>query len=73
MMGRKKLSAIRAELRQEITRSAGDPDKALDRLIQKVKSEPAPDKREIEALRMLRAALARLSRPARKKGRPIAG
>ncbi|MBI4602215.1 MAG: hypothetical protein HY721_09665 [Planctomycetes bacterium] len=72
MMGKKKLSVIRAELRRELARESGDPEKALERLIQKVKGKSAPDEREIKALWMLRDALAKLARPSRKVRRPAA-
>ncbi len=72
MIGKKKLNALRAEVRSALAQNRREPLKALERLIQDAKREPAPDNREIETLTMLRNALARPSRPARRNARKVA-
>jgi hypothetical protein len=71
MMGRKKLSEIRSELRREIEKRGEDAGKALDRLIEKARKKQGSSESDVEALRMLRSALDRRARAARKRPRPI--
>ncbi|MBI4606083.1 MAG: hypothetical protein HY721_29300 [Planctomycetes bacterium] len=65
MMGKKKLSAIRADLRRAFAKRGGDAGKAIERLIREARAEPVPDEREIDALRTIRDALARHARKRR--------
>lgn len=69
MIGKKKLRAIRTELRRELARSGRKAGKALDLLIQKAAAKSTSNEGEIETLQMLRRALSRRRKPPRRKVR----
>jgi hypothetical protein len=58
MMGRKKLSEIRSELRDLLARSTAEPGQWFDRQLRRLRKQGASDRREIETLLLLRDALA---------------
>lgn len=58
MMGRKKLSDLRKEVRAVFAKAGVDPGQVLDRMIRQLERRRKPDSREIESLLRLRDALA---------------
>ena len=57
MIGRKKLSTVRREVREAFGKAGHDPIQWLDREIRRLKHQQAPDACEIETLVLLRDAL----------------
>jgi hypothetical protein len=60
MMGDKKLSEIRAELRAAFARDGFNPIASLDRRIRKLKKSPKSAEAELRSLFLLRNALAQV-------------
>jgi hypothetical protein len=66
MMGKKKLVAIRAEVRATLTPTGGAGPNPLERLLAEFQEDAQPDSTELETLFLLRDALGRGG-----KGRPV--
>lgn len=60
MIGSKKLSAIREELRAALVAEGVNPIASLDRRIRNAKKNPSSAQREFRSLTLLRNTLARL-------------
>jgi hypothetical protein len=58
MIGKKKLSTLREEIRDAFSRAGTDPEQWFGRQIRKLERRPDCGQGEIETLRMLCAALA---------------
>jgi hypothetical protein len=74
MIGRKKLSTVRQEVRDAFVKSGHDPILWLDREIKRLEKQPrrAGDACQIETLTLLRDALAEGGkRAAKKRKRPV--
>ncbi len=71
MMGDKKLSEIRGELREAFARERSNPIASLDRKIRKLEKSPKSAKGELRSLLLLRNALAQVvqAKP-QKRARP---
>ena len=69
MIGKKKLSTLREEVREAFPRAGTDPEQWFDREIRKLERRPDSGQGEIETLRMLRDALADAVKAAPKKTR----
>lgn len=60
MMGNKKLSAIREELREAYATEGGKPIAALDRKLRKLEKSKSGQTQGLKSLQLLRNALAQL-------------
>ncbi len=67
MMGKKKLHAIRAEVRQELKATGTDLLRWLEQEIGKRQTKQPPDNREAETLLWVREALSGDAKPARRR------
>jgi hypothetical protein len=72
MMGSKKLSEIRRELKAAFSHEGGDPIQWLDERLRELAQEPEKDARSSEVLESLRRLIGS-SGPAKKRGRRITG
>ncbi len=72
MIGRKKLSTVRQEVRDAFVKSGHDPIQWLDLEIKRLEHQQVPDACEIETLVLLRDALKKVgNRVAKKTRRPV--
>jgi hypothetical protein len=69
MIGKKKLSTIRAEVREAFVRTGTDPDQWFEQQIRKLERRRSFNQGELETLRLLRDALADAAQAAPKKAR----
>jgi hypothetical protein len=69
MMGNKKLTTVRTEVRQAFAKTGIDADQWFAQQIRKLERRASSDQVEIETLRLLRDALAEAAQAAPKKPR----
>ncbi|MDA1049612.1 MAG: hypothetical protein O3C40_03910 [Planctomycetota bacterium] len=58
MIGKKKLSEIQADVATEFAKQGVDPEEWFASRIAKLQAKKQPDEREVEALQLLRKAIA---------------
>lgn len=69
MIGKKKLSTIRAEIRERFVSQGFDVERWFGEQIRKLDGHPPPDPQDVESLKLIRQALAGAAKAAPKKGR----